>query len=104
MTQDSTPKLQENNNTTKTKKDMGKWCEFHKSPTHNTSDFWAKKSLVVELKASELDAFYDSESKRNKGNEKGKQIIDANPTAIISTTKIQNIERKGSVSSTRRCG
>ena len=29
--QNNLPKPQANNNTTKPKKDMGKWCEFHKS-------------------------------------------------------------------------
>ena len=35
-------KPQENKNTMKPNKDTGKWCEFHKSSTHNTSEFWAK--------------------------------------------------------------
>ena len=68
---------------------MGKWCEFHKSPTHNTSECWAKQSLVAEKKASELDAHSDTESEPEKGNDRGKKIIDADPNAIVSTTKIQ---------------
>ena len=44
---------------------------------------------MVELKAPESDAFSDPESELDKGNEKGKHIIDANPSAIVATTKIQ---------------
>ena len=51
---------------------MGKWCEFHKSSTHNMSKCQAKQSLVVELKAFESDTCSDSESETNKGNDKGK--------------------------------
>ena len=50
--QDNLSKPQAKNNTAKLKKDMGKWCEFHKSSTHNTSECRAKKSLVDKLKAS----------------------------------------------------
>ena len=72
----------------KTKKDIGKWCEFHKSRTHNTSVCWVKQSLVANLKAFELDACSESESEPDKGNEKGKYIIDVEPSATIATTNI----------------
>ena len=57
-TQDNLPKLQANSNTVKLKKEVGKWCEFHKSLTHNTSECRAKQSLVAEIKAYESDAYF----------------------------------------------
>jgi hypothetical protein len=41
-TWDNLPNPQVKNNTTKPKKDMGKWCVFHKSSTHNISECRAK--------------------------------------------------------------
>jgi len=47
---------------------------------------------VAELKASESDACSDPEPKPHKGNGKGKQIIDVDPSATIATAKIQKKE------------
>jgi len=47
---------------------------------------------VAKLKVPELDACSDSELELNKGNEKGKQSIDADPNATVATTKIQKNE------------
>ena len=88
MPHDNFLKLQVKNNTMKTKKDTRKWCEFYKSPTHNTSECWAKKSPVDKRKDSKLDACSESELETDKGNDRGKKIIDAEPSATISTTKI----------------
>ena len=43
---------------------------------------------MVELKAFELDACSDSESEPDKGNDKEKMIIDADPSSTVATTKI----------------
>jgi len=51
-------------------------------------------ALVAELKVSGSDAGSDSESKLDKVIDKGKKIIDAEPSAIMATTKIQKIEPK----------
>ena len=49
---------------------------------------------MAELTTSESDACSDSESEPNKGNDKGKQIIDVEPNATVATTKIQKDEPK----------
>lgn len=68
----------------KAKKDIGKWCELHKIPCINTDECWAKQSLVAEMKSSEL--YLDSNSEIEP--DKGKQIIDAEPNATVTTAQI----------------
>ena len=90
--QENLPKPQAKRNTAKLKKKVGKWCEFHKSPTHNTSERWAKQSLVAKINNSESDAYSNTELEPKKGNDKGKKIINAEPNATVATTKIQKEE------------
>jgi hypothetical protein len=75
--------MQAKKDTRKKKKDSRK-CDFHKSPWHNTTYFLSKKKLVYEVKESELDPGSDSESEI----ERGRMIIDMEPDATISTTKL----------------
>jgi hypothetical protein len=48
-------KPQENKGHGKTKKDTRKWCDFHKSPWHNTDECRSKQSLVTEIKDKETE-------------------------------------------------
>ena len=48
------------------------------------------------MQASESNAYSDNESEPEKGNDRGKKIIDADPNAIVATTKIQKEEPEDS--------
>jgi len=47
---------------------------------------------VVELNSSDSDACSDTELELDKGNDKGKHIIDVEPSATVATSKVQKIE------------
>ena len=47
---------------------------------------------MADIKASESDAYSDTESEPEKGNDRGKKIIDLEPNATVSTTNIQKEE------------
>ena len=49
---------------------------------------------MAEIKASESNAYSDIEFEPEKGNDRGKNIIDVDPNATVSTTKIQKEEPK----------
>jgi hypothetical protein len=78
-------KTQANKGHGKTKRDTKKWCDFHKIPWHNTDECLSKQPLVVKIKDKESNpnSEYDSE---NIGKI---HIIDADPTAIVTTATIQ---------------
>jgi hypothetical protein len=88
------PNMQARNNTAKPKKDTGKWCEFHKSSTQNTSECQAKQSLMAEMRDFDSDVCSNTKLEPKKGNDRGKKIINADSNATISTTKIQKEESK----------
>jgi hypothetical protein len=69
----------------KTKKDTEKWCDFHKSPWHNIVDFLSKQSLVAKAKSSQSDVGSEFELEP----ERGRWIINVEPSVIIATTKFQ---------------
>jgi hypothetical protein len=52
--QENHSKSQENKGNKKTKKDTGKWCDFHKILWHNINEFFSKQLLVVEIKETNL--------------------------------------------------
>ena len=57
----------------------------------------------MEFNASESNACPDPESEPNKGNGKGKQIIDADPSATVATAKIQKDEPENPEENTEIC-
>jgi hypothetical protein len=83
--QDNKSKMLAKKDTGKTKKDIEKWCDFHKIPWHKTTDFRSMQSLLAEVKAYESDAGSDSDPEP----EKGRWIIDTEPSATVVTTKLQ---------------
>jgi hypothetical protein len=74
----------------KFKKYTRKWCEFHKILWHNIDECRSKHSLVADLKEKESKPDSNFDSKHNKG----KQIINAEPTGTIMPTTIQSGEPK----------
>ena len=67
------------------KKDTGKWCDFQKKTQHNTDECHSKNALVAEIKDKELNLDLEF----NYGNTGKRQIIDAEPTAIVAIATIQ---------------
>jgi hypothetical protein len=58
-------KTQEKKGHGKTKKDIRKWCEFHKIPWHNTDECHSKHSLVAKIKDKETNPDSESDSENN---------------------------------------
>jgi hypothetical protein len=77
--------MQKNKGNEKSKKDTRKWCEFHNSSWHNTDECHSIQSLVAKIKDKDLNLDLDPDSENNKR----RQILDAETTATVATTKIQ---------------
>ena len=81
---DNQSKTQEKKGKGKMKNETGKWCDFHKIPWNNTDECLSKQSLVVKIKDTESN--HDLES--DPENIEKTEIIDADPTSIVTTTII----------------
>ena len=88
VTQDNLKNPQAKRNIAKPKKEVGKWCEFHKSTTHSTSECQVKQPLLSKINASKSDAYSDIESEPEKGDDRGNKIIDVEPNTTVATMKI----------------
>jgi hypothetical protein len=88
----------------KTKKDTGKWCDFHKIPWYNIVECRSKQSLVDDIKDKEPNPNSESNSK----NVDRRQIIDTDPISIVVTIAIQPEEptdpEEGELLFIQRCG
>jgi hypothetical protein len=67
QTQEIQSKIHGKKGNEKFKKDIRKWCEFHKIPWHNTDECRSKQSLVSDLKEKELEPNLDFDSEHHKG-------------------------------------
>jgi hypothetical protein len=85
QTKESQSHMQTKKGNRKSKKDTGKWCEFHNIPLHNTDECRSIQSLVAELKDKESNQDLDLDLENNKR----RQIIHVEPTATVATTKIK---------------
>jgi hypothetical protein len=65
--------MQENKGNGKSKKDTGKWCDFHKNPWQNTDECRSIQLLEAKLKDKKTNPDLDPDSENNKR----RQIIDA---------------------------
>jgi hypothetical protein len=82
--QDNLSKPQHNKGNENMNKDTRKWCAYHTIPWLDIEEYRSKKSLVVEMNSSDSEVDSDSES----NPEGGKHIINVEPSAIVTTTKV----------------
>jgi hypothetical protein len=58
--------MQEKKGNKKYNIDIGKWCEFHNIPWHDTDECRSIQPLVVELKDKDPNQDLDPDSENNK--------------------------------------
>jgi hypothetical protein len=97
-------KPQEKKGHGKTKKDTGKWCDFHKIPWHNTDECRSKQSLVAEIKDKEPNPDSESDSKILIEDRSSTQtpLLLSRPQQF--NQKNQQILKRGSTFFIHRCG
>jgi hypothetical protein len=77
--------MQEKKGNMKYNKYIGKWCEFHNIPWHNTHECRSIQSLVSKIKDKESNPDLDPDLENNKR----RHIIDVKPIATFTIAIIQ---------------